>query len=370
MISAQQQEFLRLYDEYVRTVLLPTEQELRNFFSYWRQPTAWVNQVSSSRMPAPSPIKRSITRIKRPESVADKILRKPSSFPNGFSAESIKGMQDTLGARIVVYFLSNLPMVDHALRHSEVLEISAADPPVAYLSRDLWERFGLEHVHWEKKESGYASIHYVVRLRSSAIPLVDRPWFEIQVRTLVEDVWGEIEHILGYKPNKRTSFAVKKQFQIISSQLTAIDEHFNLLYEELARFQEEVTYRDLDPLNAENLPPVLSEIGISCAQREIDGLLKLLTSRGIRNVGTLREAANQKRLSLIKSIFLEVEDRSPTHFEIVAAIGATHNLTDDAQARVAILSQIEFLNAWEKLKPTIREKANPAVEVTSRDKAS
>jgi putative GTP pyrophosphokinase len=350
-----------MYEEYAKTVLLVTERELRKFFSDWREPSAWADQVSSSRMPAPSPIKRSITRIKRPESVADKILRKPSSFQNGFSTESIKEMRDTLGARIIVYFLSNLPMVDRALRRSEVLEISSEDPPVAYLSRELWERFGLKHVHWERKESGYASIHYVVRLRSSEIPLADRPWFEIQVRTLVEDVWGEIEHILGYKPNKRTSFAVKKQFQIISSQLTAIDEHFNLLYEELARFQEEATYRDLDPLNAENLPAVLSEIGISCAQREIDGLLKLLTSRGVKNVGELRESANQKRLNLIKSIFQEIEGRPPTHFEIVAAIGATHSLEDDGSVKASVVNQIEFLKAWEKLKPSVREKANPAV---------
>ena len=359
--SERDQNFLRLYGEYVTNVLKPTERELRAIFIGWREPAAWTDQVRSSKMPVPSPIKRSITRIKRPESVVDKILRKPSSFQNGFSAESIKAMGDTLGARVVVYFLSNLPMVDHALRHSEVLEISSADPPVAYLSRELWERFGLKNVRLEKKESGYASIHYVARLRTSVIPLADRPWFEIQVRTLVEDVWGDIEHILGYKPNKKTSVAVRKQFQIISSQLTAIDEHFNLLYEELARFQEEAKYRDLDPLNAENLPPVLSDLGISCAQREIDGLLKLLTSRGVKTVGELTESANQKRLSLIKGIFQEVEDRPPTHFEIVAAIGATHNLTDDGNVRASVINQIEFLNAWEKLKPSAKEGANPAV---------
>lgn len=358
----KQQDFLRLYEAYVTSVLQPTERELRKFFAEWRDPSAWADQVSSSRMPAPSPIKRTITRIKRPESVADKIFRKSSLFQQGFCFKSITAMRDTLGARIVVYFLSNLPMVDRALRHSDVLEISSADPPIAYLSRELWERFGLKNVRRESKESGYASVHYVARLRTSELSLADRPWFEIHVRTLVEDVWGDIEHILGYKPNKRTSFAVRKQFQIISSQLTAIDEHFNLLYEELTRFQEEAIYRDLDPLNAENLPSVLSEIGISCAQREIDGLLKLLTSRSVRNVGELRESANQKRLALIKSVFQEIEDRAPTHFEIVAAIGATHDISDDGDVRIAISGQIEFLKAWEKLKASSREKANPTVE--------
>ncbi|NTU74410.1 hypothetical protein HGB07_09865, partial [Candidatus Roizmanbacteria bacterium] len=368
--SIDMQDFLRIYEEHVENILLPTERELRRFFNQWREPAAWAYQVSSSRMPAPSPIKRSTIRIKRPESVADKIIRKPSSFPNGFSHESIKLMRDTLGARIVVYFLSNLPMIDHSLRNSEVLEISSADPPVAYLNREIWDRFNLRHIRWEKKDSGYASIHYIVRLRNSEIPIAARPWFEIQVRTLIEDVWGDIEHILGYKPDKRTSFAVKKQFQIISSELTAIDEHFNLLYEELARFQEEAMYRDHDPLNAENLPPVLGEIGISCAQREIDGLLKLLTSRGVSNVGELRIAANHQRLALITSVFQESENRPPTHFEIVAAIGATHTLTSDTDVKKSICSQIDFLKAWEKLKPVSKEKVSPLFKGQLRDKST
>jgi len=347
----KQQEFLKVYEGYVQSVLKPTEAELRQFFEEWKQPAAWANQVSSSRMPAPSPIKRTVTRIKRPESVVDKIFRKPSSFPLGFAQESIRRMHDALGARIVVYFLSNLPMVDRALRTSEVLEISSSDPPVAYLSRELLDRFSLGHIIQQTKDSGYASIHYVVRLRSSVLPAEDRPWFEVQVRTLAEDVWGEIEHLLGYKPNKHTSFAVRKQFQIISSQLTAIDEHFNLLYEELARFQEQVIYRDIDPLNAENLPPVLSELGISCAQREIDGLLKLLSSRSINTIGELRERAKSRSITIIREVFQEQEERPPTNFEVVAGLAAIGDSEREQDIRAAVSTQLQFLRAWEELRP-------------------
>ncbi len=347
----KQQEFLRVYEGYVQSILKPTETELREFFTRWKQPVAWANQVSSSRMPAPSPIKRTVTRIKRPESVVDKIIRKPSSFPHGLAQDSIRRMHDALGARIVVYFLSNLPMVDRALRTSESLEISASDPPVAYLSGELLERFGLKHIPQQTKDSGYASIHYVVRLRSSSIPIEDRPWFEVQVRTLAEDVWGDIEHLLGYKPNKHTSFAVRKQFQIISSQLTAIDEHFNLLYEELARFQEQATYRDLDPLNAENLPPVLSELGISCAQREIDGLLKLLNSRRLNTIGELRDRAKARSIAIIREVFQELEERAPTNFEVVAGIAAIDGSDREQDIRAAVATQLQFLRAWEELRP-------------------
>jgi hypothetical protein len=237
-----------------------------------------------------------------------------------------------------------------------VLEVSQIDPPTAYLTQDLAEQLGLTKLKVSKKASGYASLHYVVRFRSMFLVDVQRPWFELQVRTLVEDVWGEVEHVLGYKPDKRTSFAVKRQFRIIASELNAIDEHFNLLFQELSRFQQEGIFRDVDPLNAENLPPVLSELGIGCAQSEIDGQLKLLASRGIVSVGELREEATGHRLELIRTTYREYRDRTPTDFETVAGVAAIRGLDDDGAAIThAIRGPIDLLEAWQGLKDQIKK---------------
>jgi putative GTP pyrophosphokinase len=350
MQPQQHRRFLADYEQYVRTVLMPTNEEIRSLFSTWRDPEHWALAPRLSRLPSPSPVQRTHTRIKRPESVVDKILRHPSLFPDGLAIESVKRMNDAVGGRVVVYFLANLPFIDKSLRSSDDLEVSSSTPPVAYLTQELVQRLGLTDIKRGHKDSGYASIHYVVRLRNSAVQAEDRPWFELQVRTLAEDVWGEIEHILGYKPNKKTSFAVRKQFQIISAELTAIDEHFNLLYEELSRFQEESIYRDESPLNAENIPAVLSEMGIGCAQREIDGLLKLLVSRGIETVGELRSGATQQRVEAIRAIYRACEGRVPNNFEIVASVAAIRGLREANGIEQAVKSQIDFLKAWEKLK--------------------
>lgn len=349
-MATQMRQFLGDYEQYVRTVLSPTSQEIRQLFARWRNPEYWALAPRLSRLPSPSPVQRTHTRIKRPESVVDKILRHPALFPEGLSVKSVRQMDDAVAGRVVAYFLANLPLIDKELRHSTDVEVSSAHPPVAFLSHDLLDRLSLTDIKREHKESGYASMHYIVRLRSSTVAPEQRPWFELQVRTLAEDVWGEIEHILGYKPGKKTSFAVRRQFQIISAQLTAIDEHFNLLYEELARYQEESVYRDESPLNAENLPAVLSEVGIGCAQREIDGLLKLLVSRGIETVGELRVEANARKIDAIRSIYRASEGRQPNHFEVVASIAAIRGITDAKNIEEAVGSQIEFLKAWEKLK--------------------
>jgi hypothetical protein len=81
---------------------------------------------------------------------------------------------------------------------------------------------------------------------------------------------------------------------------------------ELQRFQKEATFDSESPLNAENLPRVLDEFGLVCAQREIDGLLKVLNSRGIPTVGGLRRIASDER---IVDIYRESETE-PGTFDI------------------------------------------------------
>ncbi|MCI0563890.1 MAG: hypothetical protein MN733_35905 [Nitrososphaera sp.] len=359
--------FLASYEEYARSVLQPTEKEIRAVFDTWSDHSFWARHVHRVRVPTPSPVQSKRTRIKRPESIVDKILRKPSSFPDGISIESVRQMHDAIGGRVVVYFLANLPLIDKEIRSSEILEVSKNDPPVAYLSQDVLTRLQLRDLDHQRKDSGYASIHYIVRLRQSVVPKGDRPWFELQVRTLAEHLWGEVEHILGYKPGKKTTFAVRKQFQIISAQLTAIDEHFNLLFEELSRFQEEGRYQTNDLLNAENLPAVLNDASVGCAQREIDGLLKLLASRGFDTIGSFQEVATSKNVEIIRNAYRNNEGRSPDNFEVVACLAAIRGKETETAVIGEIATQIEFLNAWEEIKESLRQqRSSPTSRSTGR----
>lgn len=342
--------FLEAYEKYAVDVLIPTKSEIVTLFRSWTDNAFWGKYPQPSRLPTPSPIQFVKARKKRPESVVDKIIRQKSIYTDGLTINSARVMHDAVAARIVVYFLSNLPLIHREILNTEVLEVSTEHPPVIYLSEDITRRLGLTDIKRVHKDSGYASIHYILRLRDSSVPKDDRPWFELQVRTLAENVWGEIEHILGYKPDKRTSLAVRKQFQIISSQLTAIDEHFNLLFEELTRFQQEVTFVDADPLNAENLPGVLHEINVGCAQREIDGLLKLLNSRGIESVGILLDVATANRMEIVRNVYRRTEGRAPDNFEIVASLAAIKGIESEELIIEAINTQITFLKAWVELR--------------------
>lgn len=357
-VAAAPEVFLETYGKYVTEVLSPTQGEIKRIFDRWRDPSYWARYRKKSRMPAPSPIQRFHSRIKRPESVVDKILRKQELFLDGFLPISLRKMNDALGSRIVVYFLSNLPLIDHEIRRSGDFEVSSECPPVVYVMDGA--DIPLNNVKRQAKQSGYASVHYILRLRESALPIADRPWFELQVRTMVEDVWGEIEHILGYKPEKRTSFAVRKQFKILSTLLQSVDEHFNFLFEELSRYQEESAYRDNDFLNAENLPPVLADLGVGCSQREIDGMLKILASRRLVLVADLRRVATLPRIEMIKNTIRSEEGRDPKNFEIVATIATTSDMEEESRLADYVRSQLLFLRAWDGLKDDLKDRRKEA----------
>lgn len=337
--------FLSAYEKYVKDVLRPTQEEIVDIIAGWQKPAYWERYAETKGVPVPTPIRSSFSRIKRPEQVVDKILRKPEQFPAGLTPESFEQMYDTIGVRVVVYFLKHLPLVDRDLRNSEVIEISELERPVAYMSSQQTRILSLDHLQQEQKESGYRSLHYLVRLKRSSVPEEVRPVFELQVRTAAQDLWSTLEHHLGYKPTKRTNSMAKAQLRILSAMLRTIDENFNLLYEELNRSRDHRQYNLSDDLSAEVLPSVLSEVGLGCNQRDINNILILLFSRGVETVGHLLTLASPSRQEIIRNTYVSVTGRDPTNLEVVATLAAMHGATDEDEERRRIKLQIDYSDA-------------------------
>jgi ppGpp synthetase/RelA/SpoT-type nucleotidyltranferase len=351
--------FLGDYEEYHRSALRPTYEQIRAMLSPWKKaPGYWSRYLEQDAKEAsPSPVQRTITDLKRPESIVDKILRHPEVYPSGLCVDSLRLMSDAVRCRAVVYFLSGLTLVDCEIRrliNEKSVEVPADYVPVAFLSHDLAGRLGIrDRFRLSSKDSGYTSLHYILRFTRAASDECERPWFELQVRTLAEDAWGEIEHILGYKPEKGTSFAVKRQFWILSQQLIAIDEHFNALNEERRYRQSTSEVPGPAPLNVENLPSLLREFDVECAQSELDGLLTVLFSHGIETVGALREGASPRRLEKIRNIYLVVTGRVPSGFDVIATLAAMNDARDEDE-EMLIRTSIDYLVKWLRLRSELK----------------
>ena len=121
-------------------------------------------------------------RVKSFSSYFKKMLRK---IGQADSADKNPNIRDILGIRIVCPFLENLQSVEEILReHYTLFEV---------------ERKGAEHSF---REFGYQSIHLLLELPEDVqehYADLDIDVCEVQIRTILQDAWSEVEHELVYK---------------------------------------------------------------------------------------------------------------------------------------------------------------------------
>lgn len=116
---------------------------------------------------------------------------------------------------------------------------------------------------------GYRSIHYVVRIDPSRLEFRESPRMsaEIQIRTILQHAWAEIDHLIRYKSHRAVSEPLQRDLFRLSALLELGDLEFSRIREAfLARMQahrERVRNGALDiVLDTESLRAYLQETGI------------------------------------------------------------------------------------------------------------
>ena len=311
-------EFVEAHRQYAEETLVPLRNTLTELLSAWRQPAHWHKLIDGEEEPVPSPVQRVRVRIKQAGAVVRKVMAKPDRFPDGFSSESFRSMTDAVGARVVVYFLSSLPLIDQEIRQCGWFEVSTERPPHAYMTETTRASLGID-IECRTKPSGYNSIHYILRLREEVQPVGERPWFELQLRTLTQDVWAEIEHLLGYK-YRTSSPKVQAQLRLIGQLLETIDEYFDYMVGELSNSRSRDTLDESSPLTVLNLPRVLASHGLSCSQYDVEGVLKMATSCGLKTVRDISGVLTQENIDRVSDAARAVLNRVPIGSELVPAL--------------------------------------------------
>jgi len=160
-----------------------------------------------------SPVIHSIKhRLKDEGHLGRKLLRKSEESEPITSSNIFERVTDLAGARVLHLHQDQLPKI-HKFIMSMVSNGDWAlhENPIAYSwdpeSQQFFESLELEV---KIKESFYTSIHYVVTPAND-----DRIKCEIQVRTLFEEIWGEIDHTVNY-PEKSPSRATREQLRVLS----------------------------------------------------------------------------------------------------------------------------------------------------------
>jgi|GEM_PF-451575 ppGpp synthetase/RelA/SpoT-type nucleotidyltranferase len=359
--AGRQSAFLAAYQSYSSEYIESANLQLKGILEDWKTMEYWEKYADKERLVGPSPISFFTTRPKRPESVLDKIADKPRSYPEGLAIGSLRRMHDLLGARIVVYLESDLSLVDRAIRMDRRLELCPDDHPIAYLAPGVVERLGLEFspTQVQEKPSGYASLHYITRLTE---PINGpTPWFEIQVRTLAQHAWAEVQHALGYKPDVHVPSHVERQLAILARVAATFDDQFELLRDHLdsiAMRGEDIN--DAARISGQTLPGLIREADLRISRDWVGQVAKLLTARGVRTAGTFRFLMKaqistahgaQPARDLVRTEYQRMLGRSPRDSEVIGALANLADLiaageldVDTAKERIG--AAIDYDRAW------------------------
>jgi len=170
-------------------------------------------------------------RLKDPSSLKAKLLAKEKYT-------SLHQITDLIGIRIITYFENELDYICQLIEE--------------YFAID--RENSVDKTKMDANRFGYKSIHYIVAgTLDSDTKLDDRRFegikAEVQIRTLLQHAWAEIEHDLGYKAREEVPDGVKRQFFRIAALLEIADSEFAKLRTDLVESR-----RELLPPHVSNLP--------------------------------------------------------------------------------------------------------------------
>ena len=157
-------------------------------------------------------------RMKDPEHLRDKLERKileARALDRKFSITEknlLYRVNDLAGFRILHLHTQQMAEIDTELRKIFVeYRLPLLEKPKARTwddeSRDFFRSINIQCV---KSPRMYTSVHYVVESYSRT-----RATCEIQVRTLAEELWGEVDHTMNY-PKESESHACREQIKVLA----------------------------------------------------------------------------------------------------------------------------------------------------------
>ncbi|RPH96047.1 (p)ppGpp synthetase [candidate division KSB1 bacterium] len=205
-----------------------------------------VNQISSYKN-LKDHVHTIKSRIKSESSIADSLRRKYNKTKVPIpSDELFRGINDIIGMRILHLQRAQIEQINKGLLEwIDAYNYEKLEGPIAKVydneTKAFFEKLGIDT---ESNARMYTSVHYVVLNNTKS-----RYSFEIQVRTLLEEAWGEVDHKINY-PNPTTSVACLGQIRSLAHLTTGC----NRLIDSILRSHEEyaVLTESLQKRNTEN----------------------------------------------------------------------------------------------------------------------
>lgn len=159
-------------------------------------------------------------RIKDEKSLEGKLYRKGDGY------QHLDDITDILGARIICYFNDDVDRIGQIIEQTFAIDYENSSDKRALMRADAF---------------GYLSLHYICTLPDEE----DYPdelrskSFEIQIRTMLQHAWSDINHDLGYKSQFGVPRTITREFARLAGLLEIADNEFVRVRDDMNRYTEE-----------------------------------------------------------------------------------------------------------------------------------
>ncbi|MBN1502561.1 hypothetical protein JW930_03385 [Candidatus Woesearchaeota archaeon] len=227
-------------------------------------------------------------RLKDYQSFLEKIERKRYKDP-------FKECTDIAGCRIICLFLSQVEQLKRIIEQEfEVIEVT---------NKKTAKKFD---------QFGYLSLHMLVKMPKNRAMFIEFSGLEdficeIQIRTLLQEAWAEIEHYLNYKTTKeekdqellRKMFSLAGMFEVADSTFEEIQTGFSQLISKKIKDIETITALNLFKFSKTYFPWYGAEWDKK-EERSFFRLSKEVRKINIRSIAELRTILNKYHNELEK----------------------------------------------------------------------
>lgn len=168
-----------------------------------------------------------ISAIPFREKDEDSLSKKISKEGNEEKYQNLTDVTDLAGVRIITYFSDDVDKIATIIE--DEFEV------------DYEKSIDKRKTH-DPDRFGYLSLHYIIKLKSNRAELVEYSsysnlYVEVQVRSILQHAWAEIEHDLGYKSKRGIPKDTRRSFSRLAGMLELTDIEFLRIRNELNEYE-------------------------------------------------------------------------------------------------------------------------------------
>ena len=205
---------------------------------------------------------------------------------------------DYIGVRVITYVIYDMEKVSNIIKKEFNVDKNNSINKSKELGND---------------KMGYRSIHYIASINNNrkALPeysVCNDCVFEIQIRTILQHSWAEVEHD-NYKYSGELPHEIKRRLNLLSAVLEAADNEFNTISQEIDNYIkyvnneiEENNLADVEINTASLREFIISKYGRYNIDNDMGRdiiLINELKEFGIRNLKEIEKIINQEYLDYL-----------------------------------------------------------------------